>query len=182
MGIPIKSYLIKQNIERNVMKAFLQMFQTDYPNVRIQKWEPNHIELDDLLDLNTVKDEWKEHCELFHYYEKHGRGADFTGTNWWKREHNVAPVGIRNSFTQRRLDEILGLYDSIKKSGYVKKSGNLMKVLDIRPLTIKEEPKWKDRITAKYYRLNGKRRCLVCHFLKIKSIIVSVVKVKIVKL
>jgi len=182
MGTPIKKYLIKQNIERNVMKAFLQMFRTDYPNVRVQKWEPNHIEISDLLDLEAIPEEWKEHCELFTLYEKEGRKADFTQTYFWTREHQNAPAGIRNSFAQRRVDEVLGLYDSIKKSGYVKKSGNLMKVIDIRPLTIKEEPKWRDRITKKYYRLQGKRRCIVCRFLKIEKIIVSVVKVRIVVL
>jgi hypothetical protein len=180
LGTPIKQYLIKVNIERAVMKAFLQMFDTNYQNVRVQKWEPNTVVLSDLMDDESCATELKEHFELFSLYAD-GRN-EFKKTAWWKREYENAPKGQRNSFAQRRLDELMGLYGSIRKNGYVKKSGNLMKVIDIRNLNRKIEPEWKDRVTGKYYRLDGKRRCIICKYLEIEKIIVSVIKVRIVKL
>jgi len=182
MGTSIKKYLVWCNIERSVMKAFLQMFQTDYKNVRVQTNNPSRVKVDELFDHEEWADMLRIHYELIDRYERDGREANYMDLEFWKIEHANAPKGIKNSFTQRRVDEFLSLYKSIKKKGYYKEDKKLIKAIWIEGFEIKEEPKWRSRITEKYYRLNGKRRIICCKYLGIEEIPISLIKVKVVKL
>lgn len=164
------------------MKAFLKMFQTDYKNVRVQTNNVSRVKVGDLIDHEVWIETLREHFELIDRYERDGRKANCMDLDFWKREHENAPSGQKNSFTQRRVDEFLSLYRSIKNSGYYKEDKRLVKAIWIRDIPIKEEPKWKSRVTEKYYRLNGARRLIVCKYLGIEEIPISLIKIKIVSL
>jgi len=182
MGTPIKKYLVWCNIERSVMKAFLQMYQTDYPNVRVQTNNVSTVKVDDLIDYADWEETLREHYELLDRYERDGKRANYEDLDFYKREHSNAPADMKNSFTQRRIDEFLLLYRSIREYGYFKEDKKLVKAIWIKDLEIKEEPIWRSRVTENYYRLNGARRLIVCKYRGIEEIPISLIRVKVVQL
>jgi len=182
MGTPIKQYLVWCNIERSVMKAFLQMYDTNYQNVRVQANNITKLKIDDLIDHADWKETLREHFELMDKYERDGKKVNYEDLDFYKREHTNAPEGMKNSFTQRRIDEFLTLYKNIKKNGYAHEEGKLVKVIHTGNLTTKKKPEWRSRISKEYYRLNGKRRLIICKYLGIEEIPVSLVRVRIVQL
>ena len=117
MGTPIKKYLVWCDIERNVLKAFLQMFDTNYQNIRVQTNNVSKVRVDKLFDHADWAEDLREHYEVIDRYERDGIEADFADLDFWKKEHCNAPKGQKNSFTRRRVDELLSLYKSIKNSG-----------------------------------------------------------------
>lgn len=137
------------------------------------------VAIDDIIIEYEWNETLKEHSELIDKYKKVGRDADFTELDIYKREHDNAPEGMKNSFTQRRIDEFLSLYDSIKSNGYIKEDKRLVKLIYIGGLTRKKECEWKSRTSENYYRLNGARRIIICKLLGIKEIPASIINIKI---
>lgn len=182
MGTPIKKYLIWCDIERNVLKSFLHLFDTNYQNIRVQSNNVSTVNIDELVDEEAWKDLLREHFEVLDIFKENGREADYSNTDYYKREYANAPNGQQNNFTLRRIDELYSLYKSIRDNGYVKESKRLIKALWIKDLERKREVKYTQRITEKYYRLNGVRRLVICKYLGISEIPISLIKIKVVKL
>jgi len=182
MGTPIKNYLIWCNIERNVMKSFLHLFNTDYPNIRVQTNNVRRVKVDELINEEAWKDLLREHFELLDRFEESGLKGNFDDLDYWKTEYCNAPKGIKNSFVFRRINELYSLYKSIKDKGYIQEKKKLVKAIWIENLIRRRKIKYGSRVTEKYYRLNGVRRLIICKYRNIEEIPISLIKVKVVKL
>lgn len=166
------------------MKSFLHLFNTNYQNIQVTVIGLSRIKVDDLMDLSHTenKEYYDEHKEIFDIYQEHGKDADYTNTAFYKREHVNRSEGEGHSFANRRLEEALELFKSIRDTGYVRKTDKEVKVIRIEGMERKKPIKYPNRITDKYYRLSGRRRCAICKYLGIKEIITYLSRVEIVAL
>ena len=182
MAINIKKFLIWNKIDRSVLKSLLSLFKTSHDKVKVTVSNISTVKIKDIMnfDAECNSEIYNEYKEVFDLY---GSGVvDLKDTALWKREVANAPSGKKTIIPERRFKDILELYNSIKNTGFVKKSGNMVKLLYIGSLSRKNEVKYPDRVTTNYYRLSGKRRILICKYLGIEEIPVYVSKVKVVVL
>ena len=76
----------------------------------------------------------------------------------------------------RQFERLYELYESVKKDGYWAKDADMVEVIDVRKMPHTE---YDNRMTEKWYRLNGEHRIAVCYFMEIKQIPVKIFQVKV---
>lgn len=173
-------YWKKLNIDPGIMGSFKEVYGLNLDRVRVTEKVIAMVYVSDIADTDNPY--WVELLEIYFIvlkrFEKSGRRVELSDTQLYKKDYSDAPKGKKWQ-VERRFDRLYELFQSIKKHGYEKRPNKLLRLLDTREL--KPRILKGSRISKKYYRLEGMRRCIICSYLGIKKIPVKLFKIKVVK-
>ena len=174
-------YFRKRDIDPNCLKSLEDALGCRKRQIRVVGRCDEKVKISDIIDFDNKH--WKNFYWMYRgvlrRYEKKGRKIGFSDTALWKHEFANAPDGAKHK-VRERFDELFALYDSIKKHGY-KNTKRLVKLMDISGLEVGGS-KWGGRISKRYYRLTGMKRCIICKYMGIEKIKCRILKIKRIQL
>jgi len=170
----------RAKISIDIMSEFITIFGYSFELVSINQGNPHIAVVDEIIPKNNNWDETLlRYYEILDKYAQEGRHADYTETALWKHEVDNLHPKTDMEIVKKRIMHLFNLYDSIKKRGFVRRPGDLIRLLyvkDLKPVVVLERG---GRTSDTYYRINGMRRVILCKYFNIEKINCRLFKVAI---
>lgn len=179
----VRAKWIKMGMDPNCMKNFLHAFNVKLAQIHIQSRRNGKLAVADLVDegLGSWQKGYYAVCEeALRCFDEPGWRDAIQNTRLWKNEWNNAP-STDKAAAYRRIAAFYRLYQSIRRNGYKTEKNNLVKVILIAGMK-PVRPVLGARMSPKYYRLTGMKRCVICKYLGIRTIPGRILKIRLSQL